>query len=121
MKLQHVSYFLAVCEQLNFTRAAKRCNVAQPSLSVAIQRLERELGGRLFVRAPGGVQMTAMGRAVRPYLKQIADCAERARKVAGLGTKTVNRKPRRQSRVPMRWHLGGSHRDRPKTAARHQA
>jgi LysR family transcriptional regulator, hydrogen peroxide-inducible genes activator len=71
VEIHQIKYFLAVCEELNFTRAAKRCNVAQPSLSTAIQRLEKELRGRLFIRAVTGVQLTNLGRAVRPHFKKI--------------------------------------------------
>jgi Bacterial regulatory helix-turn-helix protein, lysR family len=45
METQHVRYFLAICNELNFTRAAKECGIAQPSLTTAIQRMEREIGG----------------------------------------------------------------------------
>ncbi len=48
MELYQVKYFLALCETLNFTRAANNCNVSQPSLTRAIQNLEGEFGGPLF-------------------------------------------------------------------------
>jgi Bacterial regulatory helix-turn-helix protein, lysR family len=51
METQHVRYFLAICNELNFTRAAKECGIAQPSLTTAIQRMEREIGGALFLRS----------------------------------------------------------------------
>lgn len=64
-------YFLAVCNDLNFTRAAKRRNVSQPSLTRAIQLLEKEFGGYLF--RPKEVQHRAnrLGKLVRPYLEGI--------------------------------------------------
>src|SRR5215471_12364394 len=52
MQMQQVDYFLTLCEELNFTRAARRCGVSQPSLTTAIGTLERELGGALFYRKP---------------------------------------------------------------------
>jgi DNA-binding transcriptional LysR family regulator len=50
MEMHQVRYFLALCEELNFTRAAERCHVTQPSLTRAIKQLEEELGGTLFHR-----------------------------------------------------------------------
>ena len=43
MQMHQVGYFLALCEELNFTRAARRCGISQPSLTTAIGALEREL------------------------------------------------------------------------------
>lgn len=43
MEMHQICYFLALCEELNFTKAAERCNVAQPSLTRAIKLLEDEL------------------------------------------------------------------------------
>jgi DNA-binding transcriptional LysR family regulator len=78
MRLRHIHYFLIVCEEFNFTRAAKRCKIAQPSLSNAIKTLERELGGRLFDRGPP-VAMTAFAEKVRPYLRRVLENFDRAR------------------------------------------
>lgn len=50
MELQQVRYFVALCGTLNFTRAADACNVTQPALTRAIQKLEDELGGPLLQR-----------------------------------------------------------------------
>lgn len=78
MRLRHIHYFLVVCEELNFTRAAKLCRVTQPSLSNAVKILERELGGKLFDRAPP-VSMTAFAEKVRPHLRRVLANFNRAR------------------------------------------
>ena len=73
-------FFLALCEENNFTRAAKRCGVSQPSVSNAIKRLEEELGGDLFHRTKNGAKLSPLGVAIRPYLDQINECAEGVRR-----------------------------------------
>ena len=81
MQMHQVGYFLALCEELSFTRAARRCGVSQPSLTTAIGALERDLGGALFHRKPS-IALTGLGRMVRPYLDEIARNADHARAVA---------------------------------------
>jgi LysR family transcriptional regulator, hydrogen peroxide-inducible genes activator len=81
MQMHQVQYFLALCEELNFTRAGRRCGVSQPSLTTAIRALERELGGALFQRKPA-IALTGLGRMVRPYLDEIARNADHACEVA---------------------------------------
>jgi LysR family transcriptional regulator, hydrogen peroxide-inducible genes activator len=81
MQMQHIRYFLALCEERSFTRAAKRCGISQPSLTNAIMALERELGGALFQRKPL-VALTALGHSVHPYLDRIAENAAHAREAA---------------------------------------
>src|ERR1700739_1749711 len=63
MQMHQIRYFLALCEERNFTRAARRCGVSQPSLTNAIIGLERDLGGALFQRKPL-IALTALGSAV---------------------------------------------------------
>ena len=71
MEMHQIRYFLAVCETLNFTRAAEHCNVTQPALTRAIQKLEEELGGLLFRRERHLTHLTDLGRLMRPQLEQI--------------------------------------------------
>lgn len=73
MDIHHIRYFLAVCDTLNFTRAAERCNVTQPALSRAIQQLELDVGGLLFRREHNLTLLTDLGMVMRPRLAQIMD------------------------------------------------
>ena len=79
MEMHQVRYFLAVCETLNFTRAAERCNLAQPSLSRAIKKLEDELGGLLFRRERSRTHLTDLGRTMKPHLERMYEASEAAR------------------------------------------
>jgi DNA-binding transcriptional LysR family regulator len=63
LELRHLRYFIAVAEELNFSRAAERMHMAQPPLSAAIRQLERDLGVDLFVRTTREVKLTDAGRA----------------------------------------------------------
>jgi DNA-binding transcriptional LysR family regulator len=82
MEMHQVRYFLAVCDELNFTRAAERCNVAQPSLTRAIKLLEEELGGPLFHRERANTHLSELGRMVKPYIEQVASQAQEAKRLA---------------------------------------
>jgi DNA-binding transcriptional LysR family regulator len=81
MQMHQIRYFLALRDELNFTRAARRSGVSQPSLTNAIAALERELGGALFRRKPK-IELTALGRALLPCLESIAEHADHAREIA---------------------------------------
>jgi DNA-binding transcriptional LysR family regulator len=69
MELRQLEYLVAVAEEANFTRAAKRVHVAQPAVSAQIQRLERELGQPLLDRTRRTVRLTAAGQVALPYAK----------------------------------------------------
>src|SRR5262249_18360747 len=58
-------------EHLNFSRAAEKCKVSQPSLSRAIRALEKEFGGPLFLREGRNSHLSELGRMVQPHLEQV--------------------------------------------------
>ena len=82
MEMHQVRYFLAVCRTLNFTKAAEECNVAQPSLTRAIQKLEEEFGGLLFNRERANTHLTELGRAMLPHLERTFEAAQTAKQLA---------------------------------------
>jgi DNA-binding transcriptional LysR family regulator len=82
MNLRQLQYFVAVVEEGNFTRAAQRLFVAQPSLSKQLAALESELGGPLIERLPRAVRLTPSGRAFLPDARAAILSAERARRSA---------------------------------------
>ena len=71
MEMHQIRYFLAVCETLNFTRAAESCNVTQPALTRAVQKLEEEMGGLLLRRERSRTHLTEFGQAMRPHLEEV--------------------------------------------------
>jgi DNA-binding transcriptional LysR family regulator len=79
MDLNRLSYFVAVAEEGQFTRAANRLLVAQPAVSAQIRRLERELGETLFHRDRRAVRLTEAGEALLPHARAALAAAERGR------------------------------------------
>ena len=77
-ELRHLRYFVAVAEELNFSRAAERLHMAQPPLSVAIRQLEQELGTNLFVRTSREVRLTEAGAALLDGARRTLADAEAA-------------------------------------------
>ncbi|MGE5292068.1 MAG: LysR substrate-binding domain-containing protein [Micromonosporaceae bacterium] len=79
MELRHLQYFIAVAEELSFTRASRRLHVVQSGVSSAIQALERELGATLFDRNRHRVSLTDAGHALLPEARATLAAAEAAR------------------------------------------
>lgn len=71
METHEIRYFLAMVRELNFTRAAAACGITQPALTRAIKKLENELGGALFLRHPGRIELTRLAREILPELETI--------------------------------------------------
>jgi DNA-binding transcriptional LysR family regulator len=89
----HLRYFLAIIDHGNFTRAADACNVAQPTLSVGIARLEKEVGAALFHRTNRRVELTVAGARLADHARQIEAQFNAAERMG------ANERPRRVFRL----------------------
>jgi DNA-binding transcriptional LysR family regulator len=78
VELRHLEHFVAVAEERNFTRAARRLHLVQSALSVSIRSLERELGAQLFERTTREVRLTDTGRILLPEARRTLDAAASA-------------------------------------------
>jgi DNA-binding transcriptional LysR family regulator len=79
VELRQLEHFVAVAEELHFTRAAARVHIVQSSLSASIRTLEREVGAELFVRDSRRVMLTPAGRALLPAARRSLTAADEGR------------------------------------------
>ena len=85
MKLSALRYLVAFADEKSFSRAAGRCQVSQPTLSIALQSLEAKLGTTLIERNKGSVALTDLGHQVVAQARRVLDEAKRVELVAQLG------------------------------------
>lgn len=76
MELRQLQYALAIAKELNFSRAAEKLHIAQPSLSQQLAKLEKELGVRLFSRSTNAVELTYAGKIFMDKAQTIIDTVE---------------------------------------------
>jgi len=79
MEFHQLRYVCAIAETSSFSRAAERCQVAQPSLSQQVMKLEKDLGAKLFDRLGRSIRLTEAGRAFLPYARSILEQLDAAR------------------------------------------
>jgi DNA-binding transcriptional LysR family regulator len=87
--LRQLRYFTVLADTLNFHRAAERLHMSQPPLTVAIRKLEEDLGAELFERDPRGIRLTAAGVAALPAARAAIAQAELVREFARQGAQGV--------------------------------
>lgn len=85
MTLTELRYIIAVAREKHFGRAASACHVSQPTLSVAIRKLEDELGISLFERGPGDVSLTPTGEKIVEQAQRVLEDIESIKQLAKSG------------------------------------
>lgn len=73
--LRELRYFVAVAEELNFTNAARRLHVSQPSLSAAVRQLETRVGVTLLTRTTRKVELTSAGRTLLAHAREVLEAS----------------------------------------------
>ncbi|MDG9728894.1 LysR substrate-binding domain-containing protein [Ignatzschineria sp. RMDPL8A] len=82
MKLNELRYFIAVAEEKHFGRAAQKCFISQPALSIGIKNLEYSMGVSLFERTTNEVLLTAAGQEALPKARQIFELVNELRSLS---------------------------------------
>lgn len=85
MTLNELRFIVAVAQTRNFRRAAEHCFISQPALSLAIRKLEDELGLQIFERGPNEISLTPVGSDIVEQAQRVLDEAERLRAIAARG------------------------------------
>lgn len=86
MTLNELRFIVAVAQERNFRRAAEKVFISQPALSLAIQKLEEELGLKIFERGKSEVRVTPVGSAIIEQAQRVLEEAEHIRTIAAQGS-----------------------------------
>ncbi|BFU44161.1 LysR family transcriptional regulator [Krasilnikovia sp. MM14-A1004] len=89
MELRQLEYFVAVAEERNFTRAARRVHISQSGVSAQIRQLERELGAELFDRSARTATLTVAGKAALAHARTVLAAAGAVRQAVGEVTDVI--------------------------------
>ncbi len=85
MTLTELKYIVALAQEKNFNRAAEKCFVSQPTLSIAIKKLEQQLDVTLFERSKNHVSVTAVGQRIVQQAQQVLEATEKINLIANQG------------------------------------
>ena len=85
MTLTELKYVIAVAQERHFGRAAELCHVSQPSLSVAVKKLEKELGVNIFERRSTDITLTPIGELIVEQAQRVLEDAQKLRECAQQG------------------------------------
>ena len=80
MEIRLLKYFLAVANEQNITRASEKIHISQPSLSIQLKELEKELGKKLLVRGKRKITLTEEGVILRKRAEEIVSLLEKTEK-----------------------------------------
>ena len=85
MTLTEMRYIVALARERHFGKAAEACHVSQPTLSVALKKVEGQLGAALFERTASDVRITALGERIVAQARRVLEEAVRLEEIAGSG------------------------------------
>lgn len=88
--MDDVKYFITVTETLNITRASEIIGISQPALSYVIKRLEKELGGQLFIRLKNGMQLTKLGEEFKKRSRRLLYEWEQAQNIVNSDSELIS-------------------------------
>lgn len=90
MTLTELKYIIMLAKEQHFGRAAEACHVSQPTLSVAIKKLESELGTAIFERSKSSVYVTPVGQQIVDQAQRVMDQANTIKEIAAAGKDQLN-------------------------------